>query len=945
MKKTGYAAILQGAAALLTVVLLLINTGGSVLASKDEKQTEKTVLKVAFPESAGISERDVYGNPVGLLVDYLNEIAKYTNWEYEYVDAEPETMMGEFKEGKYDLVGGMYYSSATEKYAVYPEYSMGSSKGILFGRRDNEELKSYDINSLNGKTIGVYQPASEKIRRLEEYLAMNNLDCRLKYYTFEDMAEDDDVYEPLRKSEVDLMLGNDLDANGEYRVLAYFEAQPYYIVSQLENKEVQSGLNMALEKIMDSSPDFAEECYSAHFPEIKAADPMLNEEELRYIAEKQVVSVAVIHGWHPFYCKDIKGSSHAGLLPELLHKMTDYSGLEFEYVFADTYTEAVQMVQDGRADILGAYLGTEEESSADKLALTRAYVELNDVIVKNKSVDFPGKGLVGGVVTGRKIPQSIEVEKVRNYSKIAEALEAVNKGEVDFFYGLASGIDREMQIRRYANVLPVTWTDSSGPSAFAVGRPADQELLTILNKSIESISEEEISLLLDQNMVSMGYTSITLSDMVYANPKAFIILSGVFLILIVSVILVVAQSRIRNARIHGELEQAEARSRAKSEFLSQMSHEIRTPMNAIMGMTDIVCMDQELPERIREKMLNIHVSSKYMLSLINDILDMSKIENGKLQIEANVFSLNQLLNELEDMMGSQIRQKQISIQVERQFVHNEVIGDSLRLRQVLANLLSNAVKFTPAGGSICLMAEEKSQEEKAAEFYFEVRDTGIGIPIEEQVRIFRSFEQLGHTSAKSEGTGLGLPISRSIIQAMGGELEVKSIPGEGSVFFFHLRLLLGEIARENPEMDDPKKLEGIRILLAEDNDLNAEIAKELLEMKGAWTERAVNGAEAVKLFQESEPGWYQIILMDIQMPEKDGLEATREIREDTHPDAARIPIIAMTANSFKEDKEAAVQAGMNGFVSKPVDLNILVKVLTENLDHIERAAGENTRSI
>lgn len=913
-------------AVLLTGLLLFLCAGKVMAASPD---SESRVMRVAFPESRGISEINEYGEYKGLLVDYLNEIAKYTNWEYEYIEVDADDLISNFLDGQYDLMGGTFYSSGWEKYFAYPQYNTGRSMATLLGRRNDDSLQSYNVTSLNGKTIGVYEKAEDKIRYLKEFLTSNDLDCQLHYYTKEEMGEEGNLYKQLHDGEVDMILENETEASEEFRRVASFQSQPYYIVTTVGNDEVLNELNMALGHILESNPEFGEDIYDVNFPDTKLADMQLNEEELDYVSRKKTVSVAVVKNWHPLFCLGDEAEHHDGLIPDVLKQISEFSGLEVTYVFGDTYAETLKMVRDGEADIVGVYLDEGSKAFSQGLAVSQSYIEMNNIVLKNKSASYPDKGLTGGILDGRGLPADIQAREVKAYSNCHEMLEAVNEGEVDFIYGLSATLEQEMQNHRYLNVVPVTRLDSNANAAFAIARPIESELLTILNKSINNMSTNETVTMLDRNLVSVGYTNLTLQELIFANPIAFLVIFAGVLILIALIVLLTVRSRMKNSLMESELKAAEAKSQAKSDFLSRMSHEIRTPMNAIVGLAELICMEKETQRGLEKNLKKIRSSSQYLLSLINDILDMSQIENGKMEIEQENFSIVHMLEDLEEMMGAQAEQNALMFSPVREISHEWLLGDAVRLRQVLTNLLSNAVKFTPAGGVVSLEVNEIRSDENVAVFRFAVKDTGVGISQEDQDRIFVSFEQLGTSMSRSAGTGLGLPISQNIVQLMGGTLKVESSPGQGSEFYMTLEFPLGAEVMTR-QMTRKTSLQGVHILLAEDNDLNAEIAQEILALEGVKIRRASDGQEAVDIFMESEPGEYRIILMDIRMPVKDGLEAARDIRASGRQDA-NVPIIAMTANSFREDEEAARQSGMTGFVPKPVDSQYLFAVLRENI--------------
>lgn len=925
-----------GMSILLTA--LMVFTLGSSASAAEEKHR---VVRVPFPEVAGITETASDGSRRGLVVDYLHEIAKYTGWEYEYIDTDGDSMIGEFLEGKYDLMGGTYYSPGFEEYFAYPNYNIGYSKSVLMARLNDERVNGYDLRSLNGKTIGVYERAVENIRRLKEYLSMHNLDCEIRTYSLEQLSPEGNLYPYLESGEVDLLLGNGFENPPEFRVVTSFDSQPYYIVTNLGNQEILDGLNMALEKIADSNPRFGAEQYEANFQKESDIDIHLNEAERGYVRGRGDITVAVPENYHPLFCLNETDSFHNGIVPDTLDAISEFTGLTFTYLPAETYSDAVRMVQDGKAELLCFYMGTEEDSVRQGLTLTSPYADLNNIVVRNKRSTYPNDGLIGAVVEGQNLPLGIEADETRTYPTITDALRAVNGNEADFIYGLASRLELDIQRFHFSNLVPVTLVNDRSNLCFALRRPADTNLLTILNKAINSLSSASRSTILDRNLVSIGTSQLSLTELLYADPVAFVVVLTLILLMLAAAAFGIYRTRMRAALIQSNLEKAEAESRAKGEFLSRMSHELRTPMNAVVGLTDLTSMMEGIPPEVQENLSKLRASSNYMLDLINDILDMSRINSDKLSLASEPFSLERMLDEIHSMMEPEARRRGLTYTLEKKVVHSDLTGDGVRLRQVLTNLLSNAFKFTPAGGVVLLRVTEAAGTGTEAAFTFQVIDNGVGITAEDQKRIFESFEQVGTSGSKSQGTGLGLPISSNIVQKMGGELKVDSRPDAGSEFYFTVTLPLSEpgarLPDEQGEPPDSMLLDGVHILLAEDNDLNAEIAAQLLEIQGAKVCRSADGRQALERFSESRPGEFQVILMDIQMPEMSGLEAARAIRTLPRPDASAVPIVAMTANTFQEDVDAAMAAGMNAFVPKPLDVNCLYRLLRDLLqDHAPR---------
>lgn len=383
--------------------------------------------------------------------------------------------------------------------------------------------------------------------------------------------------------------------------------------------------------------------------------------------------------------------------------------------------------------------------------------------------------------------------------------------------------------------------------------------------------------------------------------------------------------------IQGQLnqEQHDIASKAKSEFLSRMSHEIRTPMNGIIGMTAIALQKGQNQERIIDCLQKIRSSSDYLLGLINDILDMSKIESGKMKLEPVNFNIYDMLDTIKELITGQSAAKQIHFVQDIRLSHSWFVADRMRISQVLINLLGNAVKFTPAGGRITLTVEETGAARDQSVLFFSVRDTGVGIAKEDQERVFRSFEQSSNRDpSKQVGTGLGLSISSRLVKMMGSSIRLDSEPGEGSTFSFSIPLKIGEKAEIQTQQEEIS-FDGYHILVVEDNELNAEIAQSLLEERNFKVDCVYDGAQAVERMKNTEPGTYDVILMDIMMPVMNGLDATRAIRAMDRDDCRTIPIVAMSANAFDDDLKKSVECGMNGHLSKPVEVDKLYQTLGE----------------
>ena len=433
---------------------------------------------------------------------------------------------------------------------------------------------------------------------------------------------------------------------------------------------------------------------------------------------------------------------------------------------------------------------------------------------------------------------------------------------------------------------------------------------------------EQLGYKLTDPYLSAGFSWVRL---LYQYPLVMVFLCVCAVSVAAGAILLV-RARSFRLKMTSALHKAEEASQAKTEFLSNMSHDIRTPINGIMGMLDIAEANFDDQARVKDCLVKMRGAASHLLSLINDVLDMAKVESGTMQMLDADFDLRELLNSCCGIIEGQLNDRDVTLTKQiGPFWHPRLRGSELHIRQVLLNILSNAVKYTPDSGTINFYARETLFEEGLVHLRIEIADTGIGMSEEFLQHIFEPFTQEQQTSRTTyKGTGLGMAITKKLVDQMHGSLDVESTPGKGSTFTVRLSLPLAETAYDTPEEEPPADLHGLHLLMAEDNELNREIAVTLLEEQGAAITTAENGREAVELFQNAPQGTFDAVLMDVMMPEMNGLEATRAIRAFEHcPPESGIPIIAMTANVFADDVKACLEAGMNSHVGKPLDMQVL----------------------
>ena len=633
------------------------------------------------------------------------------------------------------------------------------------------------------------------------------------------------------------------------------------------------------------------------------------------------------------FCGEENGKL-TGILGTVLDTVQEKYGITIKAVPCSTGVQMNEKLQSGEIDIAGPIIQDFYTQEQFQVVLTDEIFDITLVVIYKGKEYSSSLSVIA--VTETSLYSELMVSllfpdaEIKQYDTQEECLEAVANGKVGATIIPSSKI----------NIL----NESSLTKSLSFAEMAKRQELTlfttrenrraatIINKAIEQSSNILNGVVLAQNSVSEK--KMTLQD-VFAEYAGFVI--GVsFLIIFVLLLLVYSLlgSRKKQMEALKEAQDANAANIAKTTFLNHMSHDIRTPMNAIVGFTDIA-MKKKPDKEVENCLKKIRQSSEYLMTLINDVLDISRIESGKLEYKTVPVDLRDMINTVLSIARGYMENRDLDFCVSREELKNPyVMADELRIREVLFNIISNAVKFTKDGGTISFVAENcPGNDEHHIIVRYRISDTGIGMSEEFQTRIFDEFSQENDGARTSyKGTGLGMAITKQYIDLRGGKIEVSSRQGLGSTFTVEIPLLIAEYAltEKKEKLRKDIDLHGLHILLAEDNDLNAEIAIALLEEKGMTVTRTVNGKSALTQFCNTALETFDLILMDIMMPEMNGYETTKAIRNlPDRPDGKEIPIIAMTANAFAEAVQAALNAGMNDHVAKPIDMSILISVIAK----------------
>ena len=909
-------------------------------------------VRVGYTVHPGFIDEEDNGTYTGLGVDYLNEIAKYTGWNYVYIKGSRTELAQKLQDGEIDFLAPIMKTSARDGTIYdYPTQSIGVAASGLYVRSDSMQIYYDDYSHMQGIRVGG-TPDSFQMTAAKEYAAQHGLTFTEVYY-----KNYTEVRNALDRGEIDAMALSSLYKIDGYRLVATTRLAPFYIVAKNNHShDLLEQLDTALERISYEHPTLFSTIFERHYGRNRnAARVSLTREEGNYIASHPVITVGCFIDWYPLVYFNDKTGTEKGILVDTLRLIESRSGIKFRFV-PITGSSSIDAVKNrsSNIDLFIAVVSTPERLRDPELVLSHGYMENKRAFAGLKSRPFNlhdnytiamPKEIKGSAAFLREhYPNFTIIE----YPSLEECFHAVQRGEADAAFQNSYIISAMLQHPEFEDMTIWDVSNQIGGNFYLAGRSSnDPHLMAILNKYIDSINPDDMQSIIFKN-TSQSTTKLTLADI--THKYSLTIELTLFLLFLIGLVIAknirdnrhhIATLNERNSQLSAAITQAELASQAKSDFLSRMSHEIRTPMNAIIGMTEIANKNLDDKNRIAASLMKITLASKILLNLINDILDMSAIEHKKLRVAALPFRLDDVLSPIAGIYAQQCHDKGLHFTYENKASVPPLLGDSKRLTQIFFNLLSNAVKFTEAGGMVTFTVTRLSTDKDRQFLRFIVSDTGIGMTEDFKKRIFQPFEQASTTTfQKFGGSGLGLSIAHNLVNLMDGEIHVTSTPGQGTSFTVDLPFVTSKEAVRTEQADKPAptaappvySFVGKRILLVEDNMLNQEVASELLRMTGATVVTAEDGKVAYDLFRKSDPGVFQAILMDIQMPVMDGYSASRAIRACSHPQAKTIPIIAMTANAFAEDVTKSMAAGMNNHIAKPINTQELFRLLDSYLN-------------
>ena len=863
------------------------------------------------------------GQRRGYSYEYQQAVAAHTGWKYEYVEGSWAELMSMLKNGQIDLLGGISYTEERSTSMLFSELPMGEDKYYLYVDTSNTDIATSDLTTLNGKRIGML-PKALTVEMFHEWEKSHGVNTQQV-----DITGADDVRQKLKNREIDGFVLNESpqwERDNISPALLIGGSYNYFAVSK-KRPDLKEELDQAMQKIERENPFYTDDLYKRYL----SANSLetLTDEEQNWLEQHGAVRIG--------YLKNDVGVSLVGTESEkLVGIINDYISLasgclgekniEFQLTGFDSQEEELQALKDSRIDMIFHMNQNPYEAEQNDIILSNTVFEVNAAVLtgvkkfdenKENTVAVSRSNLLGKWYISFNYP----FWKIKEYDSSAEVEKAVRSGEADCFVVKAG-----QSLKTLANSkMYSVFLTKPGDSCFAVTRE-NITLMNILNKTIQTLPASRLSGLFSVYENAPG--RVTLAEYIKDNLRV-VSMSFVSVTLVIILIIVYLMMKARKAQI-----QAEKANAAKSDFLFNMSHDIRTPMNALLGYSEL--MKRELTDpKLLDYQEKMEQSGNLLLSIINNVLDMARIESGKMELDENYVKIRDVYQGVYKIFQAEAEKKGIHLEMEYEVQHEHVICDETKNREIFLNLISNAVKYTASGGAVTIRITELDCDRKDyVRIQTQVIDTGIGMSEEFLPSLFEAFaRERNTTAAKVAGTGLGMPIIKKYVDMMGGTIKAESKLGEGSKFTVIMEYRIADkgyyeqVTDPSPDTEETDRISGKYVLLAEDNDLNAEIAEFILEDMGLVVDRVEDGVQCVARIEQKPAGTYDLILMDIQMPNMDGYKATQAIRRLADKEKSGIPIIAMTANAFEEDRKKALEKGMNGHIAKPVDIEKMREIL------------------
>ncbi len=922
------------------------------------------LLSVALPVKAAAETAPVKVVRVGSFEDtfnYVNEkgirkgygyellqtLSGYTGWQLEYVTCDWSDCFEKLKNGEIDIMGDISYTEDRAEEMLFSDEPMGEEKYYLYADLSRADISASDFKTLNGKKIGVLMGTEPEVMLTEWE---EKYDLKTQHVN---ISNNEDVKQKLANHEIDCFVSLEESFWAELGISTMTrvgKSDIYYAINK-DRADIKEELDNAMRALEDADPFYTADLYKRYFS--LDYTPILTGEEKAWLKEHGAIRMGFLTGDSGVSTYDPATGEITGTITDYIQFARDCLGnqeLVFQMVGYDSQKAELDALKSGEIDMVFHFDQSPNLAEDYRVACTNTTWTSNMMAVTNKQhfnenqanrVAVPQNKLSLKRYIAVYYPQW----EIVDCAAQEDAARLVKDGQADCFVtGVSSQENYSKKYDFYSVPLP-----NPAKSCFAVNS-GNRHLLSILNKTIKAMPTNMLTGSLA--MYKSSSRKVTLSEFIRDNFFMVLLVSSIFVAVILLAILKLlrkarkAEAAARkaandtqelNAKLQIAAENAESANRAKSTFLFNMSHDIRTPMNAIIGYADLASRHSDDPAKLKKYMENIQVCGQNLLMLLNNVLDLARIENDKTEMEYSVSDVEKDFRNCIAMFRNQADSKGQTLTVTTQLPYPYIYADIPHLTEVCTNLVSNAVKYTGAGGTIrCGVTQKPGEKEGWCDTVVTVADNGIGMSQEFQKHIFEPFErERTSTVSKVEGSGIGMGIVKKLVELMGGTVEVESKIGVGSTFTVTIPCRIAsedEIqAKREINPSDQKCLCGTRILLTEDNDLNAEIATELLQEEGCTVDRAKDGVECVDMLEKAANGTYQLILMDVQMPVMNGYDATKKIRRMDDPQKANIPIVAMTANAFSEDKQVALDAGMNDHIAKPINMSVLVPTLRKYL--------------